>query len=238
MEYEQKTEGHPEGERCIELAAMDTLMFRHWEELTGIGICKGGSYIVGQSGVHPEQYSDDDLRLLTTEERRLLLERADRPPLIFPCTPAQLLQFVDGDLLGDFDLPDDFRAAVEKPAPEAAEPTEKAAIQADKYQENWPLCTKREIVDGFQLTGKNWSDYLSRPNKEAAKFKEALKEIGGRGVGKEARWSPIIFARLLVSTDTLNVGQVKSRFVKVENWKKWEPEMLSEIGEIGEIGEI
>ena len=73
MEYEQKTEGHPEGERCIELAAMDTLMFRHWEELTGIGICKGGSYIVGQSGVHPEQYSDDDLRLLTTEERLSLI---------------------------------------------------------------------------------------------------------------------------------------------------------------------
>ena len=124
MEYEQKTEGHPEGERCIELAAMDTLRFRHWEELTGIGICKGGSYNVGQLGVYPKQYSDDDLRGLFPEERRILLERADRPPLPFPCTPAQLLQFVDGDLLGDFDLPDDFRAAVEQPAPEAAEPTQ------------------------------------------------------------------------------------------------------------------
>ena len=78
-----------QAERCNELATLPELFVDHWEELTGIGICKGGSYIVSQKGVFPEQYSDDDLHLLTTEERRMLTEIARRPPLQFPCTPSR-----------------------------------------------------------------------------------------------------------------------------------------------------
>ena len=87
-----------QAERCNELATLPELFVHHWEELTGIGICKGGEYIVSQSGVYPEQYSDDDLRSLIPEERRLLLERATRLPLRFPCTPSQLLILADSNL--------------------------------------------------------------------------------------------------------------------------------------------
>jgi len=129
-----------QAKRCEELAALPELRVHHWEELTGIGICKGGLYTVKQDGVFPEQYSDDDLRLLLPEERRLLLEGATRPPLLFPCTPSQLLKFVDGGVQGEFEVPDEFRIAVEPPAllpqknseqsvssgaPESAEPPQK-----------------------------------------------------------------------------------------------------------------
>jgi len=107
---------HAQAERCNELAKLPELFVHHWEELTGIGICKGGAYTVSQSGVYPEQYSDDDLRSLFPEERRVLLEAATRPPLPFPCTPSQLLKFVDGGWSEEFEIPDHFRAAVEPPA--------------------------------------------------------------------------------------------------------------------------
>ena len=110
------------------------------------------------------------------------------------------------------------------PAPALVE----SSYQANKYQADWPLCTKQEIIDGFQLTGKNWSDFLSRPNK----YSEAVKQAGKKGVGGDALLSPIIFARLLVQFDDLKEGQVKARFLKVDEWKQWEDEMISEIGAI------
>lgn len=122
---------------------------------------------------------------------------------------------------------------MEWPQPSTVEPTEATnteptANQADKYPADWPLCTKQEIIDGFQLKGKDWNDFLSRPNK----YSEAVKQPGKKGVGGDALFSPIIFASLLVKFEDLLESQVKARFVKVEAWKKWEAEMLSEIGSI------
>jgi hypothetical protein len=120
-----------QAKRCEELAALPELRVHHWVELTGIGICKGGAYTVSQKGVYPKQYSDDDLSLLTPEEtegQRLLLERASRPSLEFPCTPSQLLDFVDGGLQGDFEVPDSFRAAVDARALLVQKDSEQSAI--------------------------------------------------------------------------------------------------------------
>jgi hypothetical protein len=100
--------------RSKELASMKALTFRHWEEITGVGICSGNSYVVSQKGIYPEQYSDDDLRLLTPEERKILLEMADRDPLIFPCAPSHLLSFVDEDQAMCFEVPDAFREEVDR----------------------------------------------------------------------------------------------------------------------------
>jgi hypothetical protein len=102
-----------QAERCNELATLPELFVHHWEELTGAGICEGGSYAVNQDGVFPEKYSNRDLQGLTQEERHILLEHSYRPPLKFPCTPSQLLKFVDGDVSRDFDVPDNFRVVVE-----------------------------------------------------------------------------------------------------------------------------
>ncbi|MBP5996729.1 MAG: hypothetical protein KAX99_00905 [Azonexus sp.] len=115
-------------ERCNELATLPELRVHHWEELTGVGICEGGSYAVNQDGVFPEKYSNRDLHGLTQEERHILLEHSYRPPLKFPCTPSQLLKFVDGDVSRDFDVPDNFRAVVEARARLVQKDSEQNAI--------------------------------------------------------------------------------------------------------------
>lgn len=99
-------------ERCKALAAMEQLTNLEWEELTGVGIDDGDSYACGQQGIFPRQYSDEELRLLSREESRTLRRIASLPPLVFPCTPTELLAFVDDERCHDFELPDEFRDAV------------------------------------------------------------------------------------------------------------------------------
>lgn len=117
-------------------------------------------------------------------------------------------------------------------APESDEPPAPALMKfpchADRYQAGWPLCTKQEIIDGFLLTGKDWNDLLSRPNK----YKEAVKQAGKKGAGGDTLLSPIVFASLLVKFKDLTEGQVRARFLKVAEWKQWEAEMIAEIGAI------
>lgn len=103
--------------RCNELAALPKLNVHHFIELTGIGICKGGSFDVTQEGVFPRQYSNHDLHKLTNQEQCILLEQAHRPPLETPFTQMDLLRFIDGSIPGSFEVPVEFRRAVETPTP-------------------------------------------------------------------------------------------------------------------------
>lgn len=98
----------------------------------------------------------------------------------------------------------------------------------EKYKSSWPTCTKHELIDGFQLTGKNWEDTLSRPSK----YDSAKRQPGRRGKGGEAIWCPLTFAGLLVLNEDCTQSQVKTRFLKIKEWKKWESELLAEIGMI------
>jgi hypothetical protein len=63
--------------------------------------------------VFPKKHSDRDLQGLTQEEFYILVECSSRLQLEFPCTPSQLVKFVDGDLSRGFEVPDYFRMAVE-----------------------------------------------------------------------------------------------------------------------------
>lgn len=96
-------------------------------------------------------------------------------------------------------------------------------------------CTNQEIIDGFILSGKNWDDILSRPNRDGKRFKDALVQPGKRGGTKcgksnSALWNPVVFARLLIQNNDLNQGQVVARFKKT--WPELEAEMMIEIGEL------
>lgn len=94
-------------------------------------------------------------------------------------------------------------------------------------------CYSDEIIDGFMLDGKNWSDILSRPNRDGKLYKEALVLPGKKGRGQggksnQALWNPVIFARLLVALGELNHAQVKARFKKA--WPQWQDELAAEMG--------
>jgi len=105
---------------------------------------------------------------------------------------------------------------------------ETTSLTTEKYKSSWPTCTKHELIDVFQLTGKNWEDTLSRPSK----YDLAKRQPGRKGKGGEAIWCPLTFAGLLVQNEDCTQSQVKTRFLKVTEWKKWESELLAEIGMI------
>lgn len=200
-----------QAERCDELAALPKLLVHHWEELTGIGICKGGAYTVSQSGVYPEQYSDDDLRSLTTEERRILIEIASRPPLLFPCTPSQLLEFMDGGSVGDFDIPAAFSAAVESRAllvqkdgeqntsPETSENNEPIADRTQSKVERG--ITKAEILAVEWPMPAGAPSLASILDKIPRWVNKACIKVGRAGKGQSGShlWNPAVLAVCLAA---------------------------------------
>ncbi len=114
-------------------------------------------------------------------------------------------------------------------APEIDEhKAETPSLATERFKASWPTCTKHELIDCFQLTGKNWEDTLSRPSK----YDSAKRQPGRKGKGGEAIWCPLTFAGLLVLNEDCTQSQVKTRFLKVAGWKKWECELLAEIGVI------
>ena len=102
-------------QRCNELAAMDEIRFEHWEELTGVGL-GAGLYCRKLDGIYPEQYNENELLGLARTERITALEHTNSALLRFPCTPAELIKFVDDSVAGEFDLPQWFREAVARKA--------------------------------------------------------------------------------------------------------------------------
>lgn len=94
--------------------------------------------------------------------------------------------------------------------------------------------SKQEIIGGFQLHDKKWGDILGRPARDGKRYKKALCSPGARGRAKgggakSSLWDAVVMARLLVECGDLNLGQVKTRFVRA--WPQWEGAMIAELGD-------
>lgn len=101
-------------ERCIELGHSRELRIADWIELTGVGHGWCGAYLIGKEGVSFREWDDDYISNWPLDWQRDMDRDNEQPPLEFPCTPIELLHFVDTahhDLYG-FSVPDDFRHAV------------------------------------------------------------------------------------------------------------------------------
>lgn len=95
---------------CRAIAALPSLGAYEFEQLTGYRMSAAGSddlFIFDQKGVRSREYSDHELALLDPGSRSEVMETV-RHNLDFPCTPAELVQFVDA-VSWFFDLPDGFR---------------------------------------------------------------------------------------------------------------------------------
>lgn len=99
-------------EQCVEFAQLDELYLHHWRLLTGITSSKDESFIYSKEGIFLAQYTDEELSKLTPCEQFEIGEFCATEPLLFPCRPSKLLHFIDNLVLGDFNVPDDFREAV------------------------------------------------------------------------------------------------------------------------------
>lgn len=123
-------------ERCIELGLSRELRIADWIELTGVGRGWCGAYLITKEGVSFREWDDDHIRASPLDWQSDMERDNEQPPLKFPCTPIELLHFVDTarhDLYG-FSVPDAFRQAVAesaqatKTAPQVpAEPQEEGA---------------------------------------------------------------------------------------------------------------
>lgn len=95
-------------ERCRELAAEPLLAIRNWLELTGIGLGRYGQYTVSSEGIRFKKFPDEDMAGLPPSEQEALLGANEKyGSMVFPCTPIELLTFVDS-AFAKMDVPDDF----------------------------------------------------------------------------------------------------------------------------------
>lgn len=142
------------GERCIELANLQQLYIDHWIELVSVGIGQHHTYDVDSGCVKFIKHEDEYISLCPADwQVDMMRDNRTAPQLAFPCTPAELLNFVDSAIgIHCFMVPDAFRRLVtaenqnlgssshqevvaSSGAPESAEPSPRP-IPAQRWQES------------------------------------------------------------------------------------------------------
>lgn len=153
-------------ERAIALARLDVLNLSDWCDLAGAGLGNHGFYdVVAPSEdmgarVKFRKWAADFISGWPPDQQAEMLRHNEAPPLLFPCTPVDLVAFVDA-LKYDhpFDLPVAFRAEVAVIAsqrecsqsvgkPESVEAVEQSttscAALKDEGPRSWPEINKSQ----------------------------------------------------------------------------------------------
>lgn len=100
-------EESPVLDKCMERESIDQFTFK---VLTGCGVGRHGDFIVSRDGVHPVPIDAVVLDRLDDDQREVIDELLALN-LIFPCTPTELVVFVDA-AQGAFSLPDGYAEKV------------------------------------------------------------------------------------------------------------------------------
>ena len=102
--------------RCCIIASEQELHIDHWIELTGVGVGQHESYFVANDRVAFRKWEDDFIAE-SPVDWQIDMHRDNRiaPSLIFPCSPQELLTFVDTAIgIHCFMVPDAFREEVHR----------------------------------------------------------------------------------------------------------------------------
>jgi len=97
------------------IASKVRLDVRDWIALTGVGLGQWGQFVVTNDAVRFRQWDLDFVATQAPSEQVWMVEDNQHEPLVFPCSPARLLEFVDSELcqiMSDFSVPQAFRQAV------------------------------------------------------------------------------------------------------------------------------
>ncbi len=112
------------------LASKKHLRLGDWIEITGLGIGDEDHYTTTEKSIRFIGWPDDFISSFPPHEQADMVRQNAEPGLAFPCTPKELLDFVDngaGRLYGSFLVPDEFRNAVNQvgqaPTPSEDEPS-------------------------------------------------------------------------------------------------------------------
>jgi hypothetical protein len=135
----RKLPANPSAERCAELATTPSLKLSAFIELVGIGIGMHGSYYVSSEGIAFRKWEEDFIAEWPIDwQAEMNRDNEASPTLTFPCTPAELLQFVDTAIgIHYFSVPDAFRQAVKFASEKSESTTSTTAkpLPAQRFQE-------------------------------------------------------------------------------------------------------
>lgn len=222
--------------RCIELARMPSLGLAEWLELTGAGVGEYVRFEVTLDGVRFIEYTVEDMTSGSIEWQIQMARYNDLKPLIWPCSPAEILEFTDSkpfEIFAFFPVPDAFRLAVTNAAPthcapsgtpENAAPTTGSddsanAVSAAAITKTDIGIPSDEIIEKFKLDAP-WSEKLRKPDRYQYLL-PALKLRGKRG-GDQHRWNPAKFGAILIERKDRN--QVAVSTVIYKRFTAWDDE--------------
>lgn len=115
MVEEERIREANQPERMKLLASKKQLGLGDWIEITDIGIGDEDHYTITEKSICFIRWTDEFIRSFSIHEQADMVRNNAEPGLDFPCTPRELLDFVDngaGRLYGSFHVPDEFRNAV------------------------------------------------------------------------------------------------------------------------------
>ncbi|MCA0184837.1 MAG: hypothetical protein LCH90_02405 [Proteobacteria bacterium] len=100
-------------EQCRDLASQPKLTVADWTDLTGVGRGLFRMYQVSAECVEFRRWSDHEIRQYPSADQVDMERENASPALSFPCSPDELVTFVDQACIGgrNFDVPVAFRAA-------------------------------------------------------------------------------------------------------------------------------
>lgn len=102
-------------ERMKLLASKKQLGLGDWIEITHIGVADEKHYTATAKGIRFNGWGEEIISSRPTDEEADMRQQNEERGLAFPCTPKELIEFVDsgaGRLYGSFLVPDEFRNAV------------------------------------------------------------------------------------------------------------------------------
>ena len=173
-------------DKCMERESIDQFTFK---VLTGCGVGRHGDFIVSSDGVRPVPIDAVVLDRLDDDQREVIDELLALN-LIFPCTPTELVVFVDA-AQGAFSLPDGYAEKVRsQPAVADAAPARGAEQQSEQIALSvQPVggptkATLRQNAAVHKCMAEVWNDYMLKQVRDSAlpepKKGEMYKEVANR----------------------------------------------------------
>ena len=190
--------------RCIELAHSHELRIADWTSLTGIGIGVHWSHLVTTEGVAFRNWTEPEITEASVDQQVDMHRDNEAIPLKFPCTPVDLIQFIDAAPPGShsFSLPDVFRQAMT----ESEQTTDTLPLVSAESQGQIATevtltgISKREVLAvDWPLHGQFNQKSLSAVLSDVREWlKPARTALGSPGKAS-ALWNPAKLADCLVS---------------------------------------
>lgn len=241
-------------ERCRELAARPMLDVADWIDLTGAGTGEHVLYVVDETGVRFRSWDADFIEQAPVGWQGEMCRQNATPMLAFPCSPSEMVAFVDGDFVGVFGLPDEFVGEVHRlqiatesdaqraradeldrlaeelgsaePATKSAEPVkpQPAATLSSSAVEYLPKSVIVTIFAQIVMTEDRWRQMLG--DKRSSLAKSCSHIPGRKGKNGASQWNPLDVARWVLGREDADPRKINRIFMLHPMLEPWRDEWV------------